>query len=196
MFITLISVLNEDAPVPTLDIHDELIYRIANKDNKALETLYEKANKAIYAFAYSILKNPHDAQDVMQDTLIKVYTAAHTYKGQGKPMAWIFTITRNLALTKIRSSKKTIDIDTQETVVESDYISADTEIENKLLLEMLLGVLSDEDRQIVTLHAISGLKHREIAEILDMNLSTVLSRHNRALKKMRQILQEDENYDR
>ncbi len=194
MFLLLMAVLNDETPAE-LVVPDELIYKIAQKDSKALEELYQKTNKAVYGFAYSILKNSYDAQDVLQDVFVKVYTAAHTYKGQGKPMAWIFTITRNLALLKIRQEKRTGVIDTQETQVEDTY-QQDGDIENKLLLEMLLNTLSDEDRQIVVLHAFSGMKHKEIAQIMQLNLSTVLSKHNRALKKMRNILQEDSGDDR
>ena len=49
----------------------------------------------------------------------------------------------------------------------------------------MLKLLSDEERQIITLHAVSGLKHRQIAELLDIPLSTVLSKYNRAIKKLR-----------
>jgi RNA polymerase sigma-70 factor (ECF subfamily) len=48
----------------------------------------------------------------------------------------------------------------------------------------MLKLLSDEERQIITLHAVSGLKHRQIAELLDIPLSTVLSKYNRAIKKL------------
>ena len=55
------------------------------------------------------------------------------------------------------------------------------------LLTECLKNLSDEERQIVMLHAVSGFKHREIARLLEMPLSTVLSKYNRAMKKLRKI---------
>ena len=53
-----------------------------------------------------------------------------------------------------------------------------------MTLEALLSALGDEERQIVTLHALTGLKHREIAELLGLPLATVLSKYSRALKKL------------
>ena len=60
-----------------------------------------------------------------------------------------------------------------------------------MMLEAVLSALSDEERQIVTLHALTGLRHREIARDLGLPLSTVLSRYSRALKKLKRCLSEE-----
>ena len=62
--------------------------------------------------------------------------------------------------------------------------------EDRMVLGALLGILSDEERQIVVLHAMTGFKHREIAQLLDLRLPTVLSKYNRAVKKLRGALKE------
>ena len=67
-----------------------------------------------------------------------------------------------------------------------------TTIEDKMMIEACMGCLSEEEQQIVILHAVAGLKHREIAGILSINLSTALSKYNRALKKMRKYIREGE----
>lgn len=64
--------------------------------------------------------------------------------------------------------------------------------EDRLVLESMLAFLTDEERQIVTLHALTGLKHREIAALLELPLPTVLSKYNRALKKLKLVLKEGE----
>ena len=64
--------------------------------------------------------------------------------------------------------------------------------EEKLLLQDTLAVLGEEERRLVLLHAVTGLKHREIAGLLEMPLSTVLSKYHRALKKMRVYLKGDD----
>jgi len=69
----------------------------------ALEALYERTKAAVYGLALSILRNPQDAEDVMQDTYIRIIRSAGRYRSQGKPMAFILTITRNLALDRIRA---------------------------------------------------------------------------------------------
>ncbi len=192
MKLLLITLLQENAFISPADlIQDSLILRIGESDKEAFHELYEKTKKAVYGFAYSIVKNPQDAQDIVQDTFIKVYDAAPNYKPQNKPMAWIFTIARNLALMKIRNQNKTIAIEEQEGLENLFQVSPQTTSEHTYILQNALSKLSEESRQIVVLHALSGMLHKEIAEVLNLNLSTVLSKYNRALKKLREIIEED-----
>ena len=64
-----------------------------------------------------------------------------------------------------------------------------------MVLEAAFHVLNQEERQIVILHAVSGLKHKEISQIMKRPLSTVLSKYNRAIKKLKKAMGEDEVYD-
>ena len=74
---------------------ETLITRMAEGDGNAFQEIYQHTSSAVYGFALSILKNRHDAEDVMHDTFLKAYSGAITYKPMGKPLAWILTITRN-----------------------------------------------------------------------------------------------------
>ena len=76
---------------------DDLITRMARGDKEALASLYEATKAALYGFALSIMKDVDHAEDITQDTFIQLYHSAGGYRSQGKPMAWIITITRNLA---------------------------------------------------------------------------------------------------
>lgn len=168
---------------------ERLIRALAQGDVNAMHDLYHATHIDVYGFALSIVKNHADAEDIMQETYVKIYRAAPNYQPMGKPMAWIFTIVRNLALTKLREKKKpTLPIEDE---VDLDPIcSPHATVEDKMLLRAALSVLSDEERQIIMLHIVTGLKHREIAELLELNLSTVLSKYHRGLKKMKQQLKE------
>lgn len=176
-----------------VSIDAELLKRIANDDIAAFEEFYRLTEQTVYAFVLSILKNPHDAQDIMQDTYIKIRSAAHLYKDQGKPLAWVFTIARNLCLMKIRTGKRESDT-TIEDLADSEYLatSDSDSSEDRIVLDAALTILAEEERQIVILHAISGLKHREVAKLLELPLSTVLSKYNRSLKKLKKYLIERE----
>ena len=129
---------------------EDCIARIAGGDKDALADLYSRTRPAVYGFALSIVKNAHDAEDILHDACLQVWNAAGGYRRQGKPMAWVLTITH----------------------------------EDRMMLEAVLSALSDEERQIVTLHALTGLRHREIAALLGLPLPTVLSKYSRALKKL------------
>lgn len=172
--------------VPHID--DELILKIAQGDQDAFHKLYEETSSLVFGYALSILKDKHNAEDVMQDTYIKVYSNASSYTSKGKPMAWILTITRNLALMKFRQKQHdNIDDDQYQSVYDMPHIHS----ENKMLVDHLLNKLSEEEREIVMLHAMSELKHREIAQLMSLPLSTVLSKYNRAIAKLRGYLKEE-----
>ena len=174
---------------------DKCIEETAIGNMEGFRNLYEETKSSVYGFALSILKNPDDAEDVLQDCFVKIYGAAGDYKSQGKPLAWIFTITRNLCLQLIRDKQKTADIseeDWEKFIGTSDHVS----IEDNIVLTEVLKTLDEEDRQIVVLHAVSGMKHREIADFLKIPLSTVLSKYNRSLKKLNAKLTKGAGYEK
>ena len=170
---------------------DSTIIQISSNNKLALETLYTHTKTAVYGFALSILKNTTDAEDVLHDTYLQIFSSAHSYSSQGKPMAWILTITRNLCLMKLRQQKKIADNAFEDTKLLFSDNSSIT-LDDKIVLVACLKQLSDVEYQIVTLHAITGLKHREIAQILSIPLSTVLSKYRRAIKKLKIFLEKGE----
>ena len=79
---------------------DSLLYGISNGDKKCLEQLYQVTHTSVYSFALSVLKNHHDAEDVLHDCYVAVWNGAESYVSRGKPMAWIITIAKNLCLQR------------------------------------------------------------------------------------------------
>ena len=162
---------------------EDCIARIAGGDKDALADLYSRTRPAVYGFALSIVKNAHDAEDILHDACLQVWNAAGGYRRQGKPMAWVLTITRNLAISRLREHGRTeplVQEDWQDRLADNPAVTH----EDRMMLEAVLSALSDEERQIVTLHALTGLKHREISVLLGLPLPTVLSKYSRALKKL------------
>ncbi len=167
---------------------DDCLKRIAtHQDSEALSQLYKKTSSGVYALSLSILKNTHDAQDVLHDCYIQIFMHAAKYKSKQKPMAWIITIAKNLCLQKLRFKANHAQVtleDWDAYFTHNPIVSED----DKHVLRACMSHLTDEERQIVVLYAVSGFKHREIAQILGMNLSTVLSKYNRSLTKLKNIL--------
>jgi RNA polymerase sigma-70 factor (ECF subfamily) len=156
---------------------------------EAFETFYRQTERTLYAFILSIIKNHDEALDLLQDTYLKVRAAAHLYKPMGKPMAWVFTIARNLTISRIRKQTKTDNGQVNE--IENDLnFSYITDPEDRLVLLTALEILNEEEREVILLHAISGFTHRELAENLDLPISTVLSKYHRGLKKLKKHLLE------
>ena len=167
---------------------DDMLTAAARGDEKAFEALYDATRVSVYSFALSIVKNTHDAEDVMQDCYVTFFTSAAGYEPCGKPLAWILTIVRNLCFQKLRMRKLNAELPEEDN---DTLLSSETALppEDRLIIRECLDTLQPEERQIIILHAVSGFKHREIAEFLDLPLATVLSKYRRALKKLRQHLE-------
>ena len=150
---------------PDNQILDRCIRQIAGGDREGLATLYQLTRSAIYGFALSILKNVDDAEDITQET-----------------------IARNLALNRMKDRGRTLPMEAPD-LSALDRQSQVTP-EDRLVLESLLSLLGEQERQIVTLHALTGLKHREIAQLLGLPLSTVLSKYHRGMKKLQNAWKE------
>lgn len=161
---------------------DACLAQLGRGELQAMADLYELTHSAVYGFALSILKHTEDAQDVAQDVYLHLYRSAGSYRSHGKPMAWLLTVTRHLALDRLRTRGKVISLEERQ---EGQLPpSEEMESEDRLVLRSLLEVLGQEERQVITLHALAGLKHREIARILDLPLATVLSKYSRGMKKL------------
>lgn len=166
---------------------DQLLCAIAEGNTDALAQLYSIASTGVYSYALSILKDSHDAEDVLHDCFVRIFAFAPNYRSEGKPMAWIITITRNLCMKRLQQRNRTVPLDQQDW---KRYIQGNTGMtpDDKIMLSACMEQLSEEERQIVVLHAVSGLSHRQIGQIMDLKLSTVLSKYNRSIKKLRQQL--------
>ena len=155
---------------------ESLLARIAKGDKEALGELYERT--------------PADAEDVLHDTYLAVYSSVESYTAKGKPMAWIMTIAKNLARMRMRKARRQLDIADDDW---GRYLAAKSEVssDERVLLQTAMKILSDDEQQIVMLHAVAGVKHREIAAILDMPTAMVLSKYSRAIKKLRTVMEAD-----
>lgn len=163
---------------------DSLLLQISQGNLAALELFYQQTKASIYAYAFSLLKNGEDAKDAMQDTYLQVVANAKKYQPQGKPMGWVLTITRNICLMKLRKDKHSSENSWEDLCANLPQAES-LPIEDQWLLQSLLDALSEEERQIVLLHTVSGFKHREISRFLGISLSSVLSKYHRAIKKLR-----------
>ena len=166
---------------------DRLLRGISRGEREALERLYQATRTSVYSFALSILKNHPDAEDVLHGCYVAVWQSAGSYASPGKPLAWILTIAKNLCFQRMREQRKTeAGLEDRERTLPD---TAALTMEDRSVLRACLEQLSDQERQIVALHAVAGFKHREIAALLELPLSTVLSKYNRAIKRLKQYLQ-------
>ncbi len=181
----------EDSERAHAAVRDEDILAVARNGPDALRRLYEKTSKGVYAYALSLLKNAHDAEDVCQETFLSIYDKAGDYEPQGKPMAWIITVAKRHALTVLRKERGKSYIEEAEKA-NAEAFSRTENTEQRLLLQAATEVLNYDERQIVMLKAVAGMKAREIGKILGMPLNTVLSKYHRAIGKMRLYIEKED----
>lgn len=169
---------------------DQLLLLMKAGDMEAFHKLYELTAKGIYSYALSILQHPQDAEEVMQDTYLTAWRQISQYETEGKPMAWLLTIAKNLCYMRLRKKKDHPHISYEE--LEQDEpgeLCTQIELapEKQMLLEAL-NALKEEERKIILLHDAGNMKHREIAEYLGVPLSTVLSKYHRAMKRLQRFI--------
>ena len=181
----------EYAPAENRHELQQLLSHSAGGEREALAELYQRTRSAVYGLALSYLKNAQDAQNLTQDVYVQVWDRAEQYRPTGSPMGWLLTVCRSLCLMRLRREERHAALSEEEW----DAIPArecGLDADERALLQGALASLADEERRIVLLHAVTGLKHREIAVLLELPLPTVLSKYHRALKKMRSFLEGDD----
>ena len=176
-------------------IDEGLFEKIANADDAAFTELYYASYRQIYGFLVALTKNKEDAEDLLQNTYIRIRNGSHLYRKQGTPMTWMCAVAKNQFLDFVRKKSKGVSVDFDEV---EKYVSEGLgtgvkqhkDVENEMVLEKAFEILNKQERTIVVLHMIDGLKHREISKITGIPLSTVLSKYNRSLKKLREFIKE------
>lgn len=156
-----------------------LVEKIKQKDERAFEAIYHDTKYVIYSMIISIVNNRFLAEDIMQDVYIKMVEKINYYNPKYKFINWLITIAKNESIDYLRK-KKEILLDDDKL----DHFSDHQPTKNNVDVDKYLKVLNEEEKQVVLLKIIKDLKHREIAEILDKPLGTVIWIYNKAIKKM------------
>ena len=143
------------------------------------DNIYEEYFDRIYYKVLSVVKNDDDAEDICQETFISVYKNLSKFREESNIYTWIYRIAINKTYDFFKKRKLEFEINDEVLSLPED-VNFDT----KVILEEKLKLISDKEREIVVLKDIYGYKLKEIAEMKNMNLSTVKSVYYKALKDM------------
>ena len=143
------------------------------------DNIYEEYFDRVYYKLLSVVKNDDDAEDICQETFISVYKNLSKFREESNIYTWIYRIAINKTYDFFKKRKLEFEINDEVLSLPED-INFDT----KVILEEKLKLISEKEREIVILKDIYGYKLKEIAEIKNMNLSTVKSVYYKALKDM------------
>jgi RNA polymerase sigma-70 factor (ECF subfamily) len=165
--------------------------KLQTGDETAFEEIYDLTKGGLFSFVASMCKNHHTAEDLMQNTYVVLRTKIDAYRPGSNALAWIYTVARNLTINDINKRKREVyhDFDDSSSSVGGEY-TLDDKVASPLF-DTMKRVLNETEEKIVTLHVVAGFKHREIADILDMPLGTVLWSYRNALSKMKKQLQKE-----
>lgn len=159
-------------------------------DEQAFEDIYNDTRRGLFAFILSICRNYHTAEDMMQTAYIRLRTTIASYKAGGNAYAWLYTIAKNATLNELNRIKRETPTDMDDPAAR--FGSYTMNEDGSPVTAVMNRVLGENERQIVSLHIISGFKHREIAEILQKPLGTVLWTYNNALSKMKRAIEKED----
>ena len=158
------------------------VQAIKEKNEEAFEAVYHETKHAVYAMALPIVKDRSLAEDVMQETYIKMVKNIYTYDMRRSFMTWLLSIAKHAALDMMRN-RKDIAIDQSEN--EDLFVSKEISVDKQMDSEYFLSLLNDTERKIVLLRTVGELKHKDIANVLDIPAGTVRYTYKHALEKMR-----------
>lgn len=166
---------------------DELLTRLRQEDNSALESLYDLTNKQLYVLCYSYLRNRDDSEDALSETYLKLMENCRKFSGSSG-FDWIYTIAVNICKNKLKKNKRIASYDFSDPNVSnklgSKSISEMTVDDESGIIEISKKVLSKAEFSIVILHAVNNYKFKEIAKIHNMFENTARWKYNNAIKKI------------
>lgn len=178
---------------------DKLISKAVSGDGAAFSELMTMHEKRMYAVALRMCGNREDAQDCLQDAMIRIYRSISGFKGQSSFGTWVYRITMNTCLDELRK-RKSRQSASLDNLVESGFSPTDgvntpekqaVNSEQRRVLNTAIQSLPEEMRSAIVLRDIQGFTYDEIAEMQDANIGTIKSRISRAREKLRQILREN-----
>ncbi len=171
-----------------MEINKKILNKLKERDNDTFELVYYEYKDLVYFVAYNILKNSFDTDELVQDVFIKMLKELDKFDGRFFK-AWLLKMTKNLALNKLRTLNKEDIIEENEV----EFIKSNDELKQRDYLLELEEILDEKSFKIVVLHLVYDLKHREIAEYLDLPLGTVCSLYNISMKKIKSIYKKGGN---
>jgi RNA polymerase sigma-70 factor (ECF subfamily) len=180
-----------------------ILRRIAIRDETALAELFDRHSKLAYSVVMRILRNPSDAEEVLQETFVRVWNRADTYDARlGAPAAWLTRIARNHAIDRLRARRVRSAISVDAGGTEADAIRVPepqtSETPEALMqarattgsLRAAMAALPDGQRALIEAAFFDGYTHHELAARFELPLGTVKTRIRTGLTAMRARLEQ------
>jgi len=179
----------------------ELISRYLNGNEQGLEKLIHRHKRKVFAYIMMIVKDDQLADDIFQDTFIKVINTIRSgaYKEEGKFIQWVMRIAHNLIIDHFRRAKRipVINNNNDEFDIFDMVRITDPSIEEQMITEqihsdlrLLIELLPSEQKEVLMMRHYANMSFKDIAEATDVSINTALGRMRYALINLRKIIRE------
>lgn len=167
---------------------DEYLTRIRQGDRSALSLLYRATTKPLYALCYTYTHNHHDSEDALSETYLSVIKSIEKFKGTNG-FNWLYTIAKNICLNMMRRNARIVSVDYDDEETVNTLGLGEQEMprmqDESGIIALSERVLSEKEFRIVVLHAVNGVKFKDIAKIVGGFETTVRWQYNNAIKKVK-----------
>ena len=175
---------------------EELVGRLLERDERALERLYDRYGRATYSLVLKMLRDPSRAEEVAQEVFLKLWRRPDSYvAGRGAFATWLLSVAHHRAVDELRSRRHEVfslgsDESPPRELIDdgSDLADGAWAREQRAAVRTALATLPSSQRQAVELAYFAGLTQREISERLGEPLGTVKTRIRLAMQKLRATL--------
>jgi RNA polymerase sigma-70 factor (ECF subfamily) len=180
---------------------EELIYSFQEGDNNSYNEIVKRYKDRLINFVYRYVGNYDDSEDIVQDTLVKVYVSKHLYKEVAKFSTWIYTIAINLSKTKLIKKQKykvyslssAYDDEEKDFDIKDEAYLPDVNANSKFqeaYIQKALESIPENYRKLVVLRDVEEFTYEEICEMTGLPMGTVKSRINRGREKLQKLLKD------
>ena len=172
----------------------DLIQQLQSKNNKdaAFKELLKLYKERLYWHIRNIVKSHDDADDVLQNTFIKVYRSIDNFKGESKLYSWLYRIATNEAITLINKNAKHLQISNEEAQnLAIDNLQSDVYFEGdeiQLKLQKAIATLPEKQQLVFNMKYFQDIKYKDLSEILETSEGALKASYHIAIKKIEAYL--------
>ena len=162
----------------------DLMMHIQNDEMEYFDMFFEKTKRPVFNLIYSYLRDCDESEDILQEAYLKMLRYKKKIKLDGNILSYLLQIAKTLSLNYLKRHKREEYIEDIELIGE-ERKDIPRDLDESPVVKAMKAVLKDSEYQIVILHVVNGMTHKEIASLLKKPLGTITWAYNNAIEKVR-----------
>lgn len=162
---------------------NKLVQKLKEHDEEAFDEIYQKYFRLVKHVVFQILPSDMIADDIVQETFLKMYENIESYQNDISFSAWLCTIAKNLALNEKKKRNRLVALPEKEKADETMSIAEKSD--NERLLKQVKEVLGEKDYNLLMLRLYHGLSYKELSDMTGETVAALTNRYHRAIKKVK-----------